>query len=75
MEYPRGVLIEENKRDTEAITIQRDCIAVRELDGLPLRIAGNFSEVGYFLSSRINWIVVKDDEDELVLIPIKKEKS
>ena len=39
---------------------------------LQARSSGCLSLRGYFLTSRLDWIIVRDNEDELVLVPIKK---
>ena len=69
--------IKESK-DTEKIEIDKDRLLwVEDTSAdkfIQPRIYGTFADRGYILDSSLDWIIGKDDRDELVLIPLKKER-
>jgi len=70
MKYPKAVIMGENK-----IKLQfdkDDIMSPIPAKEIPIRNAGNFANMGYWLDNEYDYIIVKDDEDNLVLLKMLK---
>ena len=83
---PRGILVKsstdknqtvinENDIDTKFLSLmQSDQLQCASKGTIQIRGSGEFKGLGFFLTgiSVANWTIVKDSEDQFVLIPLKK---
>ena len=75
MKYPKLKIIKENPTlppgtiDVKRLIAMMDCI---DTDLLQVRLEGKLDSRGFYLNKKYDWIIVTDDRNELVLVPLKK---
>lgn len=82
MKYPTVKIISRIvfKSDESTVEIHEDqLLSIPEEDmlwkepNIQVRLGGPFGNKGFYLSQRVDWIIVCDDLGALVLVPLKKE--
>lgn len=74
MKYPTGIL-REDRCEGETVVIKRSDIMMLMPDGCinpTRRNDGAFAGLGFYLSERCDWQIIKDNLGSLVLVPIKE---
>lgn len=77
MNYPKLKLIKENPTlppgTIDAKRLLSPAIMVGTSDLLQVRLTGKLDNRGFYLNDAYDWIIVTDDRDELVLVPLTKK--
>jgi len=50
-------------------------IKINNLTTIQIRGDGSFKGLGFWLSDRYNWSIIKDEENEMVLVPTLKKSE
>jgi hypothetical protein len=80
MKYPKVNIINTIENAKEVVDINMNKLVdvkgsmLVELESgiLEKRSTGNLAGKGVYLGSRYDWVIVKDDQGELVLVPFRK---
>ena len=69
----KGILVQSK---LDQVNIERDKIAVRVVNNMNncigIRTTGNFLGIGFWLVGSLDWTIVRDNQGELVLVPLLK---
>lgn len=77
MKYPKGILITDE--DEGSVCFRESSIPGTNhlncaIEYIGLRVSGNFAGKGFYLpSASYNWQIIRDNTENLVLVPTRKE--
>ena len=63
--------------DEIRVTLNRLVYVNRQFQGdyLAIRTSGQFKDAGFYLSNLYEWVIGVDNENDVVLVPLKKDEK